>query len=111
VTGSLSAKRFDTLSSEYEDGEKAGKFIEIVRKYTNFTELTPAMLNEFVEKILVHEAEGERKGYGRVQKVEIFLNFIGKLNAPGYEEHLREKREYHRKYQREWQCRRKKRKT
>jgi hypothetical protein len=63
VTGSLSVKRFDTLSREYEDeqnalegqiaelqtgldrfsedGEKAGKFIEIVRKYTDFTELTP----------------------------------------------------------------------
>jgi hypothetical protein len=81
VTGSLSAKRFDTLSREYEDeqneldeqisklqtgldrfsedGEKAGKFIGIVRKYTDFTELTPAMLNEFVDKIIVHEAEGE----------------------------------------------------
>jgi hypothetical protein len=44
------------------------------------------MLNEFVDKILVHEAEGERHGYGRVQKVEIFLNFIGKFNMPGYEE-------------------------
>jgi hypothetical protein len=193
VTGSLSAKRFDTLSREYEDeqnalegqiaglqsglerfsedGEKAGKFIEIVRKYTDFTELTPAMLNEFVEKILVHEAEGERHGYGRVQKVEIFLNFIGKFNVPGYEEpepkpydpverqraywreyyhihkekiltdiairtekkkkaklaampvktpgeialeheeKLRKKREYHRKYQREWQHRRKEMKS
>jgi hypothetical protein len=102
VTGTLSAKRFDTLSREYEDeqsaleveiaglqggldrfsedGEKANKFIGIVRKYTDFTELTPAMLNEFVEKIIVHEAEGERHGYGRVQKVEIFLNFIGYMN-------------------------------
>jgi hypothetical protein len=34
----------------------------------------------------VHEAEGERKGYGRFQRVEIFLNFIGKFNAQGYEE-------------------------
>jgi hypothetical protein len=107
VTGSLSAKRFDTLSSEYEDeqnaleeqiaelragldrfsedGEKANKFIGIVRKYTDFTELTPAMLNEFVDKIIVHEAEGERKGYGRHQRVEVFMNFIGKFDA-GYEE-------------------------
>ena len=44
------------------------------------------MLNEFVEKILVHEAEGARKGYGRTQKVEIYLNFIGKFNVPGHEE-------------------------
>jgi DNA invertase Pin-like site-specific DNA recombinase/predicted metal-binding protein len=103
VMGSLSAKRFDTLSREYEseqnaleeqiaglqaglarfseDGDKAGKFMEIVRKYADLSELTPAMLNEFVEKILVHEAEGERKGYGRVQKVEIFMNFIGNFDA------------------------------
>jgi hypothetical protein len=82
VTGSLSAKRFDSLSREYEDeqnaleeqiaglqsgldrfsedGEKAGKFIEIVRKYTDFTELTPAMLNEFVEKILYAARFGYR---------------------------------------------------
>jgi hypothetical protein len=108
VTGSLSDKRFDTLSREYEDeqeklerriaelqadldrfredGDKAEKFIGIVRKYTDFTELTPAMLNEFVEKIVVHEAEGVRRGYGRFQKVEIFLSFIGKFEVPGYEE-------------------------
>jgi hypothetical protein len=108
VTGALSAKRFDTLSREYEDEQerleeqiaelqsgldrfcedsgKAERFIKIVRKYTDFTELTPAMLNEFVQKIIVHEAEGKRQGYGRFQKVEICLNFIGNFKVPGYEE-------------------------
>jgi hypothetical protein len=108
VTGSLSAKRFDALSSEYEeeqdnlerrieelqaglerfseDSQKADKFIEVVRRYTDFTELTPAMLNEFVEKIVVHEAEGAKQGHGRFQKVEIWLNFIGQFKVPGYEE-------------------------
>jgi hypothetical protein len=106
VTGTLSPKRFEMLSHEYEseqedterqiaalkadldhfdeDSGKADKFIGIVRRYTDFTELTPAMLNEFVEKILVHEAVGV--GYRRTQKVEIFLNFIGKFDVPGYEE-------------------------
>jgi DNA invertase Pin-like site-specific DNA recombinase len=108
VAGSLSDKRFDVLSREYEDeqenldrqieelqagldrfsedGDKADRFIKIVRKYTDFTELTPAMLNEFVQKIVVHEAEGKRQGYGRFQRVEIFLSFIGKFEVPGYEE-------------------------
>jgi hypothetical protein len=108
VTGALSPKRFEKLSSEYEDeqesletqiaelraalerysedSDKAEKFLELSRRYTDFTELTPAMLNEFVEKIIVHEAEGERQGYGRFQKVEIFLNFIGKFAVPGQEE-------------------------
>jgi hypothetical protein len=108
TAGSLSAKRFEILSREYEDeqeelerqiaelqaslerfeedGDRAEKFIDLVRRYTDFTELTASMLNEFVEKILVHEAKGIRKGYGRTQKVEIFLNFIGKINIPGHEE-------------------------
>jgi hypothetical protein len=109
VAGSLSAKRFEILSHEYEDEQeelerqiveleaglerfeenedRAEKFIEVVRRYTDFTELTATMLNEFVEKILVHEAEGARQGYKRSQKVEIYLNFIGKLNIdiPGQE--------------------------
>ena len=68
-----------------EDGERANKFIEIVRRYTNFEELTAPMLNEYVEKIIVHEAEGKRKGYGRTQKVEIHLNFIGRFEVPGQE--------------------------
>jgi hypothetical protein len=108
VAGSLSPKRFEILSREYEDeqeelehqitelrdglnqfekdGDRAEKFIKIVRRYTDFTELTASMLNEFVEKIVVHEPEGRRQGYGRVQKVEIYLNFIGKFNVPGIEE-------------------------
>jgi hypothetical protein len=106
VAGSLSSKRFELLSGEYEDeqeklerqiteleaelgrfsedSEKADKFIKIVHKYTDFSELTPAMLNEFVEKVLVHEAE--RVNGRRAQKVEIYLNFIGKFEVPGYEE-------------------------
>lgn len=55
-------------------------FIELVKRYTDFSELTTPMLNEFVEKILVHEADyssGER-----VQEVEIYLNFIGKFELP-----------------------------
>jgi len=67
------------------DVERANKFIEIVRRYTNFDELTGTMLNEFVEKIIVHEAKGAKQGHGRTQKVEIYLNFIGKFDVPGQE--------------------------
>lgn len=66
---------------KYESGTvRADKFIELVKRYTDFSELTTPMLNEFVEKILVHEADyssGER-----VQEVEIYLNFIGKFELP-----------------------------
>lgn len=52
----------------------------LARKYTDFSELTTPMINEFVDKILVHKADystGER-----VQEVEIFLKFIGKFKLP-----------------------------
>ena len=42
------------------------------------------MLNEFIDKIIVHEATGG--GYSRRQRVEIFLNFIGDFHVPGQDE-------------------------
>lgn len=102
ISGKLSDKRFEFMFSEFEneqdtleismenakaeiekyesDTVRADKFIELVKRYTDFSELTTPMLNEFVEKILVHEADyssGER-----VQEVEIYLNFIGKFELP-----------------------------
>ena len=102
IRGKLSDKRFEFMLSEFEneqdtleismenakaeiekyesDTVRADKFIELVKRYTDFSELTTPMLNEFVEKILVHEADyssGER-----VQEVEIYLNFIGKFELP-----------------------------
>jgi DNA invertase Pin-like site-specific DNA recombinase len=111
VGGSLSAKRFEILSLEYEaeqenleaeiaeaeaslaafaeDTGKAERFIEIVRKYTDFSELTASMLNEYVEKILVFEAEKINRL--RKQRVEVYLNFIGRFNAPTEGEPAEEK--------------------
>ena len=66
----------------------AEKFLSLVRKYTDFSELTPAMINEFVEKILVHQAQG--KGASRTQEIEIFFNFVGKVDIP-HKEVKREK--------------------
>jgi len=102
VSGKLTDKRFELLSGEYEreqteleqsiqtlqveidsfnaDSVRADKFIEIVKKYTDFSELTAPMINEFIEKIVVHEADkssGERE-----QQVDIYLNFIGKFDVP-----------------------------
>ena len=66
----------------------AEKFLSLVRKYTDFSELTPAMINEFVEKILVHQAQG--KGASRIQEIEIFFNFVGKVDIPHKEVELTE---------------------
>jgi len=107
------AQQIQELLAEMEtfnaDSEKADKFISVVKKYTDFTELTAPMLHEFVEKILVHEAD---KSSGvRVQKIEVCLNFIGNFDVPPpdptpeelaeMEEQIRKrekKREYHLRY-------------
>ena len=78
-------QELDRISRETVNAEK---FLALAKKYTDFSELTPAMINEFVEKILVHQAEG--KGASRTQEVEIFFNFIGKVEIPRKEIELTE---------------------
>ncbi len=69
----------------YEDGStRAKRFIELVNRYTDFTELTVPMLNEFVNKIVVHERDSKGK-IESTQKVEIHLNFIGEYLPPALE--------------------------
>ena len=43
-------------------------------------ELTPTMVNEFVKKIIVHEADNSSGK--RVQKIEIIFNFVGQVDIP-----------------------------
>ena len=58
-------------------------FLKIVRKYTAPTELTPVLLREFVEKIVVH-APDKSSGH-RVQRIEVPYNFIGEIDfSPEY---------------------------
>ena len=59
---------------------KTDSFIKLVNRYTDFTELTTPMLNEFIEKIVVHEGEG--RGNNRCQRLDIYLNFIGAFEVP-----------------------------
>ena len=129
----LSDERYEQLSETYEleqaqlkqqntelqtelaayntDSEKADKFIEVVRKYIEFEELTTPMLNEFVSKIAVHEAD--KSSGQRIQQVDIFFNFIGQFDVPIEEipptleeleeqEKRRRKLEYQREANRRW---------
>ncbi len=59
------------------------QFLELARKYTDFSELTTPMINEFIEKIIVHAPE--RIDGDRVQEVEIHLRFIGQFELPAPE--------------------------
>ena len=54
--------------------------MELVRKYTDFSELTTPMIHEFIDKIVVHEAD---KSTGeRIQQIDIYLKYVGKLDVP-----------------------------
>ena len=86
------AKEQDALNAEITELEKAvtgyeqsrksaEKFIALIDKYENFDTLTNTMLNEFVEKILVHERS--RKGsQDTTQEIEIYFNFLGRYIPP-----------------------------
>ena len=86
------AKEQDALNAEIAELEKAvtgyeqsrksaEKFIALIDKYENFDTLTNIMLNEIVEKILVHERA--RKGsQDTTQEVEIYFNFVGRYIPP-----------------------------
>ena len=90
------AKEQDTLKAEiatlenflanHEKNKKsAERFISLIEKYENFDNLTIAMLNEFIDKILVHERD--RKGsIQTTQEIEIYFNFVGKFVPPHFME-------------------------
>ena len=100
IMGKLSDERFAKLSETYEKEQSDLKisvselsqaiqasetqtvniqsFLKIVRKYTEPTELTPAMLREFVDKIVVH-APDKSSGH-RVQQIDVYYNFIGEID-------------------------------
>lgn len=69
------------LQQEQTERSNGRQFIRLVNKYRNCTELTPAMLNEFIEKIVVHEATGGRT-INRRQQIDIYFNFIGQYYPP-----------------------------
>ncbi|WP_071026827.1 recombinase family protein [Peptoniphilus raoultii] len=82
VALSKEIKDLEQQVSRYEkETDRARKFISLISRYENFDELTTTMINEFVEKIIVHERD--RKGsQTSKQKIEIYFNFIGNYELP-----------------------------
>ena len=101
IMGKLTDERFQKLSADYE-AEQAGlqaqamalheeiseeesksanveRFLSIVRKYTEIPELTPHILHEFVEKIVIHAATDPHSKTNRKQEVDIYYKGIGIL--------------------------------
>lgn len=101
ITGKLTDERFKKLSDDYEAEQAAlqtqanslreeiqeeeskcanvERFLSIVRKYTEIPELTPHILHEFVEKIVVHAATDPHSKTNRKQEVDIYYKGIGIL--------------------------------
>lgn len=77
-------KKISAIQAEIDAEERhkhsAASFLRTVKRYTDIQKLTPLILNELVEKIVVHQAQGI--GKNRTQGLEIHYNFIGKLDTP-----------------------------
>ena len=102
TSGKLSDERFMMITKRYDDEQltlktkirtlqkeidveeqhkhSAASFLRTVKRYTDIQELTPLIVNELVEKIVVHQAQGV--GKNRTQQLEIHYNFIGTLDTP-----------------------------
>jgi len=102
ATGRIPDSHFDKMFAEYadeqdtldkniavwrkqvedfeNDGTRADKFIELVKSHTQFNELSTQMLNEFVDKVIIHERDKSYKYAPR--KMDIYLRFVGNIAVP-----------------------------
>ena len=71
------------------------RFMRLVQKYTDFSEITDAMLYEFIDRIIVHNSNGKR-GLDRMQRIEIHFSFIGDY-VPASEEVILTEEEHEQK--------------
>ena len=105
AVGRIGEERFDTLLAGYEQEQTAlrqsvmeaeaaldsfeqdtanvERFLALAKKYTDFSELTTPMINEFIERIIVHAPE--KIDGDRTQQVDIYLKFIGRFDLPAPE--------------------------
>ncbi|MDU5362703.1 MAG: DUF4368 domain-containing protein, partial [Finegoldia magna] len=70
------------IESYHQRKVDTDKFLKMIEKYTDIEELTVPMINEYIEKVVVHEATGGRKGKDRKQQVDVYFNFIGNCQVP-----------------------------
>lgn len=68
-----------SLNEQSEKNDNAKKFILMVKKYTQLTELTPEILNECIHKIIVHAPD--KSSGRRIVKLEIIFNFVGAVDT------------------------------
>ncbi len=64
------------LKQIHDDEENTERFLKIVDKYTDITELTYDLLRDFIDKIYIYEKD---KVY-KTRKIEIFYNYVGNIS-------------------------------
>ncbi|MBS6760559.1 MAG: recombinase family protein [Streptococcus salivarius] len=67
----------EVLISQTESKENVDKFIQTIRRYTNLETLTTQLVNELIDKIIVHQPTG--RGKNRQVTIELHYRFIGEL--------------------------------
>ena len=68
----------EKLTKQQEDSLNISKFMARISKYTELPELTVEIVNELIDKIVIHKPTGTKRN--RIIKIDIYYNFIGKLN-------------------------------
>ncbi|MCI2046222.1 MAG: DUF4368 domain-containing protein [Faecalibacterium sp.] len=67
------------ISTQQDKLLNADRFLAIVDKYTDIRELTPEIVREFIDRIVVHERSEPYKKKNYTQEVEVYFNFVGKV--------------------------------
>ena len=85
-------ERLNYLKAEIEKAkthyDNINRFMAIVKRYSDFDEITPEILRAFVDKVIIHE---KVKVDGRyVHTIEIIYNFVEAIDLPDFDAHLRE---------------------
>lgn len=68
------------LAHAKEQSDNVTRFMRSVRKYTEITELTPGIVREFVQKVVVYQAE--KINGRRTQRIDLYFNGVGQILLP-----------------------------
>lgn len=68
----------EKLAQQQEDSLNISKFMARISKYTELPKLTVEIVNELIDKIVIQKPTGTKRN--RIIQVDIYYNFVGKLN-------------------------------
>ncbi len=85
-------KELETAEQKEAKSKDAERFIKLIKKYEDFSELSTTLLYDLVDKVVVHEADGSR-GSSRTQQVDVYFNFIGNFIPPESDDEIKAREE------------------